>query len=106
MLRLQHQADRLSVLSVVEGECLLAPHMEQQISLSYRAAKHDLNGIHTASVIFSNADDLFIFRKLHLQQFHCVQRRLIADCQATADMAMKCGAFFPEFLILIVILHG
>ena len=66
-LGLQHQTDGLVMLAVVEGECLLTPHMEQKVSLTHTAAQQNLNGIHTAGIIFGNADHLLVIREFQFQ---------------------------------------
>ena len=43
-LGFQHQSHGGAGFAIVERECLLAPHMEQQISLADAAAQHHLNG--------------------------------------------------------------
>ena len=71
-LGFQHQTDGGAGLAVIEREGLLTPHMEQKVSLTDATAKHYLDTIHTAGIIFGNADHLLVGGKFQLQKFNCV----------------------------------
>ena len=93
-LRLQNKADGLARFPVVDGKRLLSPHMKQQIALADTAPQHDLNGIHTAGVVFRDADHFLVVREGQIQQADGILRGLIADRQTAADMAVERSAFF------------
>ena len=69
---LQYQTYGSAGLTVVERKCLLTTHMEQKVSLTNTTTKHYLNAIHTACIIFRNADNLLIIRKCQIQQLFCI----------------------------------
>ena len=98
---LENQAHGFSVLPVVKGERLLAAHMEQEVALAHAAAQNHLYGVHAAGVVFCDADHLLILRETQIQQLNGIQRRLVADGQATAHMPVECGALFPQYLVFI-----
>ena len=76
-LGLQHQPDGFVGSAVVEGKCLLAPHVEQKISLAYAASHQNLNGIHAAGIIFRDTYHLLVIGEFQFQQLNGMQHRLL-----------------------------
>ena len=84
--------------------------MEQHITFTDTAAHNYLNGIAAASIVFGNANDLFVFgqttgisaaAQFQIQQINGIQRSSVADGQTGTDMAMKFNCFFPKNLIFV-----
>ena len=96
----QHKTYRLACFAVVERERLLTGHVEEQIAFTDAAAENYLNGIAAAGIIFRNANHLLIIGKCQIQQVNCVQCSTIADSEAGANMAVKCGGFFPKYFLI------
>ena len=57
---LKKQTNRFAGLAVIEGKCLLACHVKQEIAFSDAAAQHRLDGVAAAGIIFGNADGFLV----------------------------------------------
>ena len=98
--RPQDEADRLSGLAVIKGKRLLSRHVKQEVALADRAAEQRLNGVDAAGVVFGDADGLLIVREREIQKLHGVQRRLEADRQPSAFMAVERHDLLPQLLFI------
>ena len=73
--------------------------MEQEISFADAAAQHNLDGIHTAGIVFGNTDHLLVIGKADSQQLHGIFGSGIADPQTAAAVTVEIHAFFPKIHI-------
>ena len=94
-LGLQQQPYGLAGFPVIEGEGLLAGHVEQQVPLADAAPQHHLNGVHAAGIVLTDAHHLLVVGKADVQQLHGILRRPVANAQTAAAVAVKFHTFFP-----------
>jgi hypothetical protein len=96
-----HYADGFAVLSVEERPRMLPSQAHDHVAFSEGARKRELNAIHPACIVLSDAYDVFVFGAPELRPDLARSSFGGAEsgCQSGAFVAMEFDALFPELFV-------